>query len=114
MVDQERYGLILTDPLGEEIEAYSFTSEELWLWVDEPVSFAEGESSKRIPIPGLDATVSVTEGSYYNDKLLALTTADEGHPHPNLTEIEGYDYDSLHSFLLNVAGQDNILEGLIY
>jgi len=114
MPDPEHYGLILTDQPGEEIEAYSFTDEELWLWVDEHVDFSEGESSKRISIPGLDSTISVTAGSWYNDKLLALTTADEGHPHPNLTEVEGYDYDTVFSKLLNLAGRDYILEGLIY
>jgi len=114
MPDLQHYGLILTDPLGEDIYAYSFTDEELWLWVDEHVSFEDGEPSRRIAIPGLDRTISVTAGSWYNDKLLALTSADRGHPHPNLNEVEGYDYDTVFSKLLNLAGRDYILEGLIY
>lgn len=106
------YALTLESEYEDEGEYYGFSSEELANWIEESVTFCEGEYSLQVKIPGVTESAFLSIGSPFNDKLLALSTCYGtpplfGEPHPDLHRFPDRE---------NIPLQDDatLFEGLIY
>lgn len=89
--DHDKYAIVIADKEYDYAMVFSFAQDKLWEWLHAEEQFTESDLD--IPIPGREATTSITVGSPIDDKAHALIAESpgEGLLHPWVHESEFFD-----------------------